>query len=324
LKGGDGIVSGRPWQIGGRAGACRRGRAFSLVELICVIGIIGILIALLLPSLIRAGEAARTVKCLSSLRQLGVAFNMYAAEQNGYLPYPTSLLFPPPTDQRFLWFNAVDQYLLASSKGQEKRTGIAATRNYKSYKQCFVWDTFEGERDSGYQSSTKELARTYKMNAHLRRANPPGHAKVSDVNDSSHFVLMGDGVSLDSTGMVPDQWESGQFSMEVNDITQASPAAPPASREHPLCGRSRGDNGAEAYREVAARARRLRARRDVGERVPRRRRRPGRGQGRHVDRGAGPTPQPEHASPLERPAAASPAVTGGAAACGKLSGRALR
>jgi len=202
----------------------KRGRAFTLIELICVIGIIGILIALLMPSLIRVRESARSLKCLSNLRQLGIAFHSYAAEQNGYLPYPTTLLYPPPTDQRFLWFNAVDSYMRANSKEQEKRTGIAATRNYKDYKQCVVYENFEGDRDEGDQSSTKEYARTIKMNAHLRRANPPNHAKATDVNDSSNFVMLGDGVSLDSTGMVPELWESGQFSMEVNDTTHANPA----------------------------------------------------------------------------------------------------
>jgi prepilin-type processing-associated H-X9-DG protein len=192
--------------------------------LICVIGIIGILIALLLPSLMKVKKSARSLRCLSTLRQLGIAFQSYASEQRGYLPYPTTKLFPPPTDQRFLWFNAVDSYLAANAKEQAKRTGIAATRNYKDYKQCIAYELFDGDRDEGSQSSTKEYARTYKMNAHLRRPNPAGHAKITDVNDSSNFVLLGDGVSLDSTGMVPNQWESGQFSMEVNDVTQASPA----------------------------------------------------------------------------------------------------
>ena len=63
----------------------RRRRAFTLIELICVIGIIAILIALLLPSLITARESARSLKCLSTLRQLGTAFHSYAAEQRGYL-----------------------------------------------------------------------------------------------------------------------------------------------------------------------------------------------------------------------------------------------
>jgi prepilin-type N-terminal cleavage/methylation domain-containing protein/prepilin-type processing-associated H-X9-DG protein len=58
----------------------RRNKAFTLVELLVVIGIIAILISILLPSLNKAREAARKANCLSNLRSIGQAFNIYAAE----------------------------------------------------------------------------------------------------------------------------------------------------------------------------------------------------------------------------------------------------
>ncbi len=61
-------------------------RAFTLVELLVVIGIVAALIALLLPALNRAREAAKQTACLSNLRQIGFAMQMYAGEQKGFLP----------------------------------------------------------------------------------------------------------------------------------------------------------------------------------------------------------------------------------------------
>lgn len=64
-----------------------RPRAFSLIELIVVIGIIAILLALLMPALSRAREAARQVQCASQLRQLGLGLINYSAQNKGWLPH---------------------------------------------------------------------------------------------------------------------------------------------------------------------------------------------------------------------------------------------
>ena len=64
----------------------RRAAAFTLVELLVVIGIIAVLISILLPSLNKAREAAKRTQCLSNLRQIAVFLNMYANANNDYIP----------------------------------------------------------------------------------------------------------------------------------------------------------------------------------------------------------------------------------------------
>jgi prepilin-type processing-associated H-X9-DG protein/prepilin-type N-terminal cleavage/methylation domain-containing protein len=60
-------------------------RAFTLVELLVIIAIIGILLAVLLPVIGRVREAANTTKCLSNLRQIGAALVMYANDNHNCL-----------------------------------------------------------------------------------------------------------------------------------------------------------------------------------------------------------------------------------------------
>jgi prepilin-type N-terminal cleavage/methylation domain-containing protein/prepilin-type processing-associated H-X9-DG protein len=111
--GGDGaITSGSPRGIGAPFGpdimrsafpsGVRTRRGFTLVELLVVIGIVAVMVSILLPSLGRAREAANQTKCLSNLRQLGMAFVMYTNENKGKFPYAARYDIPRAED--FIWW----------------------------------------------------------------------------------------------------------------------------------------------------------------------------------------------------------------------------
>ena len=75
---------------------CTRTRAFTLIELLVVIAIIAILAAILFPVFARARESARRSNCLSNLKQIGVAFQLYAQDYDETYPSGLVLAVPGP------------------------------------------------------------------------------------------------------------------------------------------------------------------------------------------------------------------------------------
>jgi prepilin-type N-terminal cleavage/methylation domain-containing protein/prepilin-type processing-associated H-X9-DG protein len=119
----------------------RRG-AFTLVELLVVIGIIAVLISLLLPALGRAREAARVTACAANEHQIMLMFAMYAANQKGWLPpycnganghwnYGSQAYIPaidPSTGQDFFW-RSWDQILANTVMHDTDKTRDNAVTN---------------------------------------------------------------------------------------------------------------------------------------------------------------------------------------------------
>lgn len=123
----------------------RRHRAFTLVELIVVISVIGLLMAILLPSLGRARGQANSMACMSNLRQIGFAVHLYIGDYDGYLPpayEPDSLTH---------WW------------GQKLADGIDHTKG-------FVWPYIQSElkKESVYECPAQRYG------SYILQAKPPG------------------------------------------------------------------------------------------------------------------------------------------------------
>lgn len=92
----------------------RHKQAFTLIELLVVVSIIALLVSVLLPSLNKAREVARRIKCAAGLNQVGLAERMYAGDNGGW--------FTPAVSGRFTYYDftfdvSLDAYLKTMKPG---------------------------------------------------------------------------------------------------------------------------------------------------------------------------------------------------------------
>lgn len=134
----------------------RRSLGFTLVELLVVIAIIGVLAAILIPTVGAARGKARQAQCIGNLRTLGISFFQYQAENRD--------LFPPATDGQIAW----DELL-----GFTQETGAVL--------QC----PFDQRA-----RATGNKPRSYSLNDQLM--GTPGHRGIrsNDVNNPAQTVFL--------------------------------------------------------------------------------------------------------------------------------------
>ena len=152
----------------------RKARAFTLVELLVVIGIIALLISILLPSLSAARRNANTVKCLSNLRQIGTAMQLYADDFKGAIPvvrqdYPDPDVNPSATS-RYYWWDMVTPYLARLNKITKEQT----TDELNEARQSVIWGCTEWTARMDLDLATGAFYPGYGMNV-----NPYYTAKFS-------------------------------------------------------------------------------------------------------------------------------------------------
>jgi prepilin-type N-terminal cleavage/methylation domain-containing protein/prepilin-type processing-associated H-X9-DG protein len=187
----------------------RKARGFTLVELLVVIGIIALLISILMPALSTARRNAQTVKCLSNLRQVGTAYQLYAADFKGAIPVVRQDLPDDPSkpvnDNKY-WMTYVGPYVskakfgFEASKAADKAEawdtviwGCSEWTGRAGNAQATTTDTGYGMNSQFWQNPDTTGATPKTEQAMRWRTTMEGkYWKIGSIKHASERVLVGD------------------------------------------------------------------------------------------------------------------------------------
>ena len=166
--------------------------AFTLVELLVVIGIIALLISILMPALRKAHETANGIKCMSNQRQIMQAFLMFAVDHGGHLPGNFTDFGNPDTDKRAWLLNAQEPLTNAPMNG--------TLWKYLKHKEIYMCPSLQADNVRGGSNSNGQF--DYASFAVFTGA------KVTNIKNLSKHRLPGNQIEYLPTPIVCDEGAS--------------------------------------------------------------------------------------------------------------------
>ena len=155
---------------------------FTLIELLIVIGIMAVLAAISVPAINKVLSSSRSSKCLSNLKQIGIAVLAYPIENNGDLPVDSGANFSAGTDT--LWFKLITPYI-------PTRSGEIGSININKVLRCPA----EKQPSDSVSGSICQYTAAYSMvsNGSSRSSGP---RKLGGISNPTTTFLVVDGALL--------------------------------------------------------------------------------------------------------------------------------
>ena len=184
--------------------------AFTLIELLVVIAIIGLLASMLLPTLSKAKERAKRTQCLSQVRQIQLAIQMYADDHDDYLP-------PRSYQSGAVWMDRMQSYhqnpsvLRCPMDRGETRTSYL----FNGFLDYFAMESFHGDWDSFFGA--------YKAGGF------PG-MKLTSVPEPSNTILIGERKTDSDGDAYMDIWPPEYGSDHLTEVAHGKHGADATGR----------------------------------------------------------------------------------------------